>query len=69
MRGTFTAFLRPGAALGGFDAGMPPEPAPAIAGAIWAAVLLEVVSGRVGSLAALAPEVTRLAVGPLNRRG
>jgi hypothetical protein len=64
----FTSFLKPNAALSDFDSTMPEQLVPAIASAIWAAIQLEVVNGRLAALPEMAPEVTLLAVGPLNRR-
>jgi AcrR family transcriptional regulator len=63
----FSAFRRPGAALKGFDAPLSEPLAHGVASAVWAAVGLEVVNGRTRSLPEIAPEITLLTTGPLNR--
>jgi AcrR family transcriptional regulator len=65
----FTAFLMPGLAPVALGGPLPEETLPAISSGIWAVVQHEIAAGRRESLPALAPEITRLAVGPFNRGG
>jgi AcrR family transcriptional regulator len=60
----FSAFRRPGASLKAFDAPLSEPLAHGIASAVWAAIGLEVASGRTRSLPEIAPEITLLTTGP-----
>lgn len=62
----FTNFLKPGIAPAALGAPVSPHALPAIASGTWAVVQHEIAHGRRESLATLAPELTRLAVGPFD---
>jgi AcrR family transcriptional regulator len=63
----FTGFLRPGAALTGFEASVTESLQPAIVSAVWAAIEYEVAHGRIATLPDLGPDIALLVTGPMSR--
>jgi AcrR family transcriptional regulator len=65
---TFTSFMEPERAPSGIGGPVPKVVLEAIGMGIWSVIQYEIARDREGSLSTLAPEITRIALAPLNTR-